>query len=83
MEERKYQDNIDEVNSEEYITESEAKTFIQLFKKYLKLYKHKDISMTDKEWLEWLFKTEIPGSSEEEAKKDAEEIVDAIEIFCR
>lgn len=81
MEERKYQDNIEEVNSEEYITESEAKTFIQLFKKYLKLYKHKDISMTDKEWLEWLFKTEIPGSSEEEAKKDAEEIVDAIEIF--
>ena len=35
MEERKYQDNIEEVNSEEYITESEAKTFIQLFKKYL------------------------------------------------
>ena len=33
MEERKNQNNIEEVESEEYITESEARTFRKLFKK--------------------------------------------------
>ena len=65
----------------EYITEKEAKTVKEMFQKYLKSYKEKDPSMTDKEWLEWLFKTEIPETTAEEAKADAEEIVESIRTF--
>lgn len=65
----------------EYITEKEAKTVKEMFKKYLKYYKEKEPLMTDKEWLEWLFKTELPEISTEEAKADAEEICESIKIF--
>ena len=65
----------------EYITESEAKTVREMFKKYLKYYKEKDPEMTDKEWLEWLFKKELPETTPEEAKVDAEEIVESIKTF--
>ena len=65
----------------EYITESEAKTVREMFKKYLKYYKEKDPEMTDKEWLEWLFKKELPETTPEEAKADAEEIVESIKTF--
>ena len=37
-----------------------------MFKEYLKRYKEKDPSITDKEWLEELFRTELPELSEEE-----------------
>lgn len=66
----------------EYITEQEAKTFKELFKKYLKSYKEKDSSMSDQEWLNWLFQTELAGiTSVEEAEKDAEEVVKAIKVY--
>lgn len=65
----------------EYITEKEAKTVKEMFQKYLKLYNEKDPSMTDKEWLEWLFKAELPETTSEEAKADAKEIVESIHIF--
>lgn len=71
----------DIVENAEYITEKEAKTLKGMFAKYLKSYKEKDPSMTDKEWLEWLFKTEIPDINPEEAKNDAEEIVESIHVF--
>lgn len=81
MEKQKNKENIEVVQTEEYITEKEAKTVKELFKKYLKDYKEKDEFVSDKEWLEQLFKKEIPNSTEEQAKKDAEEIVEAIETF--
>jgi hypothetical protein len=67
--------------SNEYITEKEARTVREMFKKYLGYYKEKDPEMSDKEWLEWLFKKELPEITEEEAKSDAEEIVESIETF--
>jgi hypothetical protein len=67
--------------SNEYITEKEARTVRDMFKKYLGYYKEKDPEMSDKEWLEWLFKKELPEITEEEAKSDAEEIVESIETF--
>ena len=79
MEEKKNVENID--NKEEYITEKEAKTVKELFKRYLKEYKEKDANMTDQEWLEQLFKMEIPETTTEQAKQDAKEIVDSIEDF--
>ena len=67
--------------SKEYITEQESRTLKELFAKHLKLYKEKDASVSDKEWLEQLFKSELPEIQEKEAKLDAAEIVDAIEKF--
>lgn len=65
----------------EYITEKEARTVKELFRKYLKDYKEKDVSMSDKEWLEQLFQRELPEMTTEEVKQDAQEVVEAIEIF--
>ena len=65
----------------EYITEQEAKTVKELFTKYLKSYKEKDSSMSDKEWLEQLFQKELPELTLQETKKEAEEVVEAIETF--
>lgn len=81
MEEKKNQEVIEEKEESEYITEQEARTVKELFAKYLKSYKEKDISMSDKEWLEQLFQTELPELPSQEAKKDAEEVVEAIETF--
>ncbi len=67
--------------NEQYITEQEAKTVKKLFGKYLKLYKEKDESVTDKEWLEQLFIMELFEIKPEEAKQDAEDIVSSIKIF--
>ena len=64
-----------------YLTEKEAKTVKEMFRKNLKAYKEKDPSMTDKEWLEQLFKTELPELREEECTEDAEKIVKSICTF--
>lgn len=65
----------------EYLTEQEAKTVKELFQKYFKSYKEKDDSVSDKEWLEWLFQTELPQMTAEKAKQEAGEIVETIEVF--
>ena len=65
----------------EYITEKEARTVKELFKKYLNSYKEKDSSISDKQWLEELFSKEIPEITNEEAKTDASEILNAIKEF--
>lgn len=68
-----------EIQEKEYITEKEARTVKELFRKNLKSYKEKDLSMTDQEWLEQLFNRELSGViSPEEAKQDAAEITKAI-----
>lgn len=66
---------------QEYLTEAEAKTVKDLFKKYLKSYKEKAPEISDQEWLEQLFRTEIPKMTEDEIKYDAEEIVTSIQMF--
>lgn len=81
MEEKNIVGDTQYVPRVEYITEQEAKTVKQLFKKYLKSYKQKDVSVSDKEWLEQLFKDELPEMTEEEIKQDAEGIVEGIGIF--
>ena len=81
MEENKKVMNVEETQPKEYITEQEAKSVKELFKKYLKDYKEKDESVTDEQWLESLFKREIPETSDEEAKKDAEDIIESIKTF--
>lgn len=70
-----------EENRKEFLTEEEALTVKKMFKKYLKAYKEKDTNMTDKEWLEQLFRTELPEMREEEIKQESEEIVTAIQVF--
>lgn len=66
---------------QEYLTENEARTVKDMFKKYLKSYKEKDPDMSDKEWLERLFRAELPEMTEEEIKQDSEEIVESIKTF--
>lgn len=73
--------HIEQQETSEYLTEKEARTVKEMFKKYLKSYKEKDATMTDKEWLEQLFTTELPEVSREEAKQDAEEIVESIKVY--
>ena len=73
--------NDSEGTSREPITQNEARTIKNMFKEYLKRYKEKDPSITDKEWLEELFRTELPELSEEEVKQDAQEIVESIQSF--
>ena len=70
-----------EETNRQVITEKEAKAVRKLFKKYLASYKKKDPSMTDAQWLEQLFKTELPEISNEEAKTKAEEIIESISEF--
>ena len=65
----------------EYMTESEARTVKDMFKKYLKLYKEKDNKTSDEEWLAELFKKELPEITDEEAKKDSRDIVESIKTF--
>ena len=57
-------------SGQEYLTEAEAVTLKDLFRKFLKSYKEKAPEMNDQEWLEQLFKTELPDMAEEEAKQD-------------
>lgn len=73
--------DMEENKSKEYISEQEARTLKELFAKHLESYKEKDASISDKEWLHLLFKSELPEIQEEEAKHDAEEIVEAIKEF--
>ena len=65
----------------EYMTESEARTVKDMFKKYLKLYKEKDNKTSDEEWLAELFKKELPEITDEEAKNDSRDIVESIKTF--
>ena len=73
--------NTNEQNTQEFITEKETKTLKEMFKDFLKRYKEKDPSMTDQEWLEELFRAELPEMSEEDVKKDANEIVESISEY--
>ena len=68
-------------DTQEYMTEKEAKTVRKMFQKYLKQYKEKDLAVSDKEWLEELFRKELPETKKEEAERDAQEITDAIQTF--
>ncbi|MCD8105013.1 MAG: hypothetical protein LUF35_08450 [Lachnospiraceae bacterium] len=65
----------------EYITEKEAYTLKELFKRNLQSYKEKEPSVSDQEWLAKMFHREIPDITEEEAQMDSEEIVEAIHTF--
>lgn len=66
---------------QEYLTEAEAVTLKDLFRKFLKSYKEKAPEMNDQEWLEQLFKTELPDMTEEEAKQEAKDITESIQTF--
>lgn len=81
MEDKEKKGDTIEQESTEYLTEKEARTVKDMFQKYLKSYKEKDPSMTDKEWLEQLFRTELPEVSREETVEDAQEIVESIHTF--
>jgi hypothetical protein len=81
MEENKTTEMQDEKIKTEYITEKEARAVKDLFKRYMKSYKERDTSLSDKDWLEQLFKTELPEMKPEEVKQDAEDIVEAIGTY--
>ncbi|MBQ3601689.1 MAG: hypothetical protein II992_10890 [Lachnospiraceae bacterium] len=68
-------------SGQEYLTEKEARTVKEMFQKYLKSYKEKTPKMSDKEWLEQLFRTELPEMTEDEIRHDSEEIVESIQTF--
>lgn len=66
---------------QEYMTEHDAKSVIKMFREFLKLYKEKDTGMSDQEWLEMLFRRELPQLKEEEIKQESEQIVTSIKRF--
>lgn len=65
----------------DYLSEEEARKVKELFAKYLTLYKEKEESISDIDWLEQLFSSELPEIEDEENKQDASEIVEGIEEF--
>lgn len=65
----------------EYLLEEEGKAIKESFARYLNLYKEKEESTTDKEWLEQLFRDELPQLDEEEIKRDSLDIIESIEEF--
>lgn len=69
------------VEEQEYITEQEARDFRALFERCLASYKKKAPEVTDKQWLDSLFKAELPEISAEESEKMAEETVKSIKIY--
>ena len=70
-----------EEKKQDFLTEKEALTVKEMFKKYLKSYKEKEPHMTDQEWLEQLFKSELPEMDDEKTKQESEEIITAIQSF--
>lgn len=69
------------IEEKEYITEKEANEFKSIFEKCLKSYNEKDESITDKEWLKSLFKSEIPEMDEKEIELSSSEIISYISEF--
>lgn len=67
----------------EYISEKEAHTIKDMLRRNINAYKTKDSAVSDEEWLEQLYRTEITDYSEEDAKKDANETVKALNLFGR
>lgn len=65
----------------DYITKQEAETFRKLLRQYWKSYQTKKESMSDKEWMEHLFCTELPEITKEEANQMAAAIMDSITIY--
>ena len=65
----------------EYITEEEAAAVKGLFQEHLKSYREKDAAMGDREWLEQLFRKQLPGMTEEEARRESGEIISSIQTF--
>lgn len=72
---------MEEKKDREYISQSEVKSLKELFARNLKSYKEKNPSITDREWLETLFRTEFPEDSDEKIKQDAFEIVESIKTY--
>lgn len=72
----------EETQRQEYITEKEARTVKELFRRNLKSYKEKDASVSDQEWMEGMFQRELDGLiTPEEARKDAGEILEGIRVY--
>ncbi len=67
--------------SQEYLTEEEARKIKELFVKNLKSYKEKDSQMSDKEWIEQLFKSEFSNMEEKEIQQNSEDIIVSINEF--
>lgn len=69
------------MESKDYMTKEEAREFKKLFVQYSKSYQTKKESMSNKEWLEHLFHTELPETTKEESSQMATEITDSIKIY--
>lgn len=65
----------------EGLSEQEAKEFKKLLTKFVKSYSKKEQSISDVEWLASEFKDTMPELSKEEAKKMAEDTVEAIKEY--
>ena len=66
---------------QEYLSAQEAEQFKKLFTKYLHSYKGKSENITDEQWLENTFLQDIPDITQEQAKNDAKETMQAIFTF--
>ena len=66
---------------QEYVTVEEARSFRAIFKRNLRSYKAKPKEMTNAQWLEEMFRRELPEMSAQQASADAKEIVDAIKVY--
>lgn len=65
----------------EGISETQAKEFQALLKRFLQTYSSKGSDMDNKEWLKQQFQTELPHLTDEEAAKLSTEIIESIGEF--
>lgn len=73
--------NTNQVQGDEYLTEKEAQSIKKLFQKYWHNYREKSDTMSDIEWLERLFKLDLPEMEEQESSQAARAVVTAINTF--
>lgn len=69
------------IDSQEYISDQEARSVKDLFLTAWKMYKEKKEDVSDKQWLQTFLQTELPNISAEEAAVDAQEILDTIVVY--
>ena len=63
----------------EFISEREAKKLQQEFSENMKLYQNREEGMEDQTWLRELIRKRCPDIHEEEAEKEAKEILATLE----
>ena len=71
----------EELEESEFLTEEQARGFVEILSRGIKSYKSKDQLISDKEWLKEFLNEELPDMSGNESEECSSEIIIAIDEF--